>query len=147
MIVNMLKCRGGTLIPSSDLDVDKMSRLKSGDIYPVTFKLSRNPRFHGKVFAFFNFCFDHWDGSQVLEHGSQQAQFDRFRKDLTILAGYYEQSVRLNGDIRTEAKSLSFGGMEQEEFEQCYIALTNAACKHIFHTTDEATYNKLIGFF
>jgi len=142
-----MKLQGGVLIPASDRDEAKLTRFKTNEQYEIEIKLTRNPQFHKKVFSFLNFCYEHWDGDRVLGHGTPEAQFDRFRKDLTILAGYYEQSIRLNGEIRTEAKSLSFGNMKPEEFEEFYIAVTNAACKHIFHTTDEATYNKLIGFF
>lgn len=47
-----------------------------------------------------------------------------------------------------EAKSLSYGNMEQDEFEECYSALINAAIKHVFqNTTDEQIINKLMGFF
>lgn len=38
--------------------------------------------------------------------------------------------------------------MEQDEFEECYSALINAAIKHVFqNTTDENILNRLMGFF
>lgn len=78
----------------------------------------------------------------------ESSQFDRFRKDLTILAGFYEQTVRLNGEVRTEAKSLAYGNMEQEEFERCYSSLINAAIKHVFAgTKDTNILNQLYSFF
>jgi len=78
----------------------------------------------------------------------EATQFDRFRKDLTILAGFYEQTVRLNGEVRTEAKSLSYASMEPDEFERCYNAMINAAIKHVFgRTTDQNVLNQLYAFF
>lgn len=78
----------------------------------------------------------------------EASQLDRFRKDLTILAGFYEQTVRLNGEIRTEAKSLAYGNMEPDEFERCYNAMINAAIKHLFNgTKDRNTLNQLQSFF
>lgn len=78
----------------------------------------------------------------------EATQFDRFRKDLTILAGFYEQTVRLNGDIRTEAKSLAYANMDPDEFERCYSALINSAIKHVFAgTRDENILNRLQNFF
>ena len=75
-------------------------------------------------------------------------QFDRFRKDLTILAGFYHSTTRLNGDTRIEAESLSFATMEQDRFEQVYKALIQAAMKHIFGRDDDsAIYNRLVRFF
>ena len=69
------------------------------------------------------------------------------RKDLTILAGFYEQSYRLDGSIRTEAKSLAFENMNEETFTECYHAVINAAMKHIFKENDENIYNQLMNFF
>ena len=143
----MVKNAGGLLVPASDLEADRMSRFKTGSLYEIDIKLSRNPGFHAKVFAFFNFCFEHHDFSAVGEFYCPKAHFEMFRNDLTIFAGYYDVCPRLDGTIKAKAKSLAFGNMEQEEFEQCYIALTNAAMKHIFKSADENTYNQLIRFF
>lgn len=78
----------------------------------------------------------------------EHSQFDRFRKDLTILAGFYVQTVRLNGEVRTEAQSLAYASMEQEKFERVFNALINAAIKHVFAgTTDPAILNRLQSFF
>jgi hypothetical protein len=145
--VTVLKTAGGNLFPATDEDADKLTRFKTGEHYEIEIKLSRNPAFLRKVMAFFKFCFEYWDGESVLEYTETPEQFDRFRKDLTILAGFYVQTTRLNGDTRLEAESLSFASMSEERFQQCYIALTNAAMRHIFKTADELTYNKLIGFF
>ena len=35
--------------------------------------------------------------------------FDRFRKDLTVLSGFYNATYTFRGDVRLEPKSLSFG--------------------------------------
>ncbi len=144
-----IKQAGGVLVPASDAEADKMTRYKTGEACEAEIKLWRNPQFHRKVFAFFGFCFQYWSGDKAgLEHMDEQSQFNRFRKDLTILAGYYEQTVRLNGEIRTEAQSLAYGNMEQEEFEKVYSALINAALKHIFgKTKDQNIINQLQAFF
>lgn len=143
----MFKSAGGNLFPSHDMDAEKLTKFKTGEHYEIDIKKVRNPAFLRKTMVFFHFCFDHWDGSKVHEFCSEIEQFDRFRKDLTILAGFYVQTTRLNGELRTEAESLSFASMNEERFQECYSALINAALRHIFKTTDELTYNKLIGFF
>jgi len=78
---------------------------------------------------------------------NESKQFDVFRQNLTVLAGYYDQLYTIKGEVRIEAKSLSYGSMSQDEFEDCYSALISAAIKHIFQTTDESTYNQLLSFF
>ncbi|WVH05527.1 hypothetical protein KKJFFJLC_00050 [Vibrio phage vB_VpaS_PGB] len=143
----MIKEPGGVFRPATDEDVELTTKFKTHEYYEVEIKLVRNPAFLRKAMAFFRFCFDHWSGSNVHEFCSEKEQFDRFRKDLTILAGFYVQSVRLDGTMRTEAESLSFASMSEERFQECYSALIQAALKHIFKTYDENTYNQLLSFF
>lgn len=149
MQIEMIKLPGGIFHPADDRDAERVKRFKNNEIYKLEIKLTRNPHFHKKVFAFFNFCFAHWSADRTpLANADEATQFDRFRKDLTILAGFYEQTVRLNGDIRTEAKSLAYANMESEEFERCYKSLINAAIKHVFAgTRDQNILNQLYSYF
>ena len=133
------------MIPASDMEAERLTKFKTGELYEMEIKNSRNPQFHRKVFAFFNFCFSYWRDDR--EFLSEQAQFDCFRDNLTVLAGYYHTLVNLKGETRIEAKSLSFAAMTQEEFERLYTALINAASKHIFGGADKETEDKLLSFF
>ena len=145
MKIEMLKMPGGMLCPASDMELEKLNKFKTGGQYIIDIKRTRNPKFHGKVFTFFTFCFQYWKGDN--EFQSESKQFDVFRNHLTVLAGFYDSFVGITGDVRIEAKSLSFSSMEQEEFEQCYSALINAAMKHIFKTADDNKLNQLMSFF
>lgn len=145
MKINMIKHPGGILSPATDLDNDSMTKFKTGETYEIDIKQVRNPSFHRKVFAFFNFCFTHWRCDR--EFLNESKQFDVFRQNLTVLAGYYDQLYNIKGELRIEARSLSYGSMSQDEFEGCYSALIQAALKHIFKTADESTYNQLLRFF
>lgn len=148
MKLEFIKQAGGVLVPASDLVSDKMTKFKTNGLYEVEIKRQRNPDFHRKVFAFFGFCFEHWCGDQVVENMDLPAQFDVFRKQLTCLAGFYDQYYKIGGGVRVEAKSLSYGNMDQAAFEECYSALINAAIKHVFQNTrDEQILNRLQGFF
>ena len=150
MKISMIKHPGGVLIPASDMEQEKLTRFRSGELYHAEIKRHRNPQHHRKVFAFFNFCFAHWSASSTdLKFMDEAAQFDTFRNNLTCLAGpaYRVETYGIKGSVRIEAKSISFSSMDQAEFEQLYSALINAALKHIFLTTDENTYNQLLSFF
>ncbi len=149
MQIDLVKHPGGVFSPANETDLERLQRFKNGETYVAEIKLTRNPAFHRKVMAFFGFCFAHWCANKAgLEHMDEHSQFDRFRKDLTILAGFYVQTVRLNGEVRTEAQSLAYANMEQEKFERVYKALINAAIKHVFAgTTDPAILNRLQSFF
>lgn len=148
MEISMVKGANGVFVPAFEHDLPRLTKFKNGEMYAFNIKLSRNPSFHRKMFAFFKFCFDHWCANKAgLENMDEYSQFDRFRKDLTILSGFYEQTVRLNGEVRTEAKSLAYGDMESDEFERCYHAIVNAALKHIFRGCSGITESRLLSFF
>lgn len=149
MIIEMVKMVGGSFAPADEMFLPVLQGFKNGEVYQVEIKRSRNPAFHRKVFAFFKFCFNHWSAENTeLEFQSEVKQFDTFRKNLTVLAGFKEITYTIDGRMRIEAQSLSFANMEQDEFEQCYSALINAAIKHIFgNTKDENIINQLYAFF
>lgn len=145
MKINFVKHPGGTLTPASEIEAGRMDRFKTGDTYEVSIVLRRNPKLHGKMFAFFNFCFQYWTGDNNFTN--EAAQFDVFRNNLTVLAGFYDKFYTIAGEVRIEAKSLAYDKMEPEEFEQCYNAQINAAMKHIFRPEDTHIYNQLMSFF
>ena len=144
----MMKFNGGILSPLNDEVTEKMAKFKNGEAYEIDIKLSRNPAFLRKAFAFFNFCYEHWDGSMAHPDLEPKALLDRMRKDMTIMAGYYHVVVNLKGELRKEAKSLSFGSMTEDEFRDCYSSLINVAIRTIFRGMDsEAINSKLLEFF
>ena len=149
MQFDLVKHPGGVFSPAHDIDLERLQRFKNGEMYTAEIKLSRNPQFHRKVMAFFGFCFQHWNAEKSgLGNADERTQFNRFRKDLTILAGFYDTFVNIRGEVRAEAKSIAYANMQQDEFEELYNALINAAIKHVFgQTKDENILNQLQSFF
>lgn len=149
MQIDLVKHPGGVFSPVNDSDLERLHRFKNGETYTADIKLTRNPKFHRKVMAFFGFCFSHWCADRAgLGSADETTQFNRFRKDLTILAGFYDTVTNIRGEVRAEAKSLSYAQMEQEEFERCYSSLINAAIKHVFAgTKDPQILNQLQSYF
>ncbi|MCQ9124339.1 DUF1367 family protein [Rodentibacter heylii] len=145
----MMKLPGGVFSPANETEAEALQKFRNGEQYEIEIKQARNPQFHRKVFAFFNFCFEHWAADKTAwQYFDERKQFDTFRKNLTVLAGYKEVTYTLDGSLRVEAQSLSYGNMEQGEFEQCYSALINVALKHVFgNTIDENVINQLYAFF
>jgi len=124
---------------------DKVSAESLPPMFIAKISSARNPQFHKKVFAFFKFCFDHWASDRELMN--EAGQFDVFRKHLTVLAGYYDSFHGIKGDVRIEAKSLSYASMNPEDFKNCYTALINAAVRHIFVGCGDDVEQKLMSFF
>lgn len=146
MKINVEKVQGAKLVAFDDFAIEELNKFKTGGVYEVEIKRHRNPDFHRKVFQFFQFCFHYWKGDY--EFQSEAKQFDVFRKELTISAGFYEAFYNIKGEVRVEAKSLSYGSMEQSEFEECYSALIGAAMRDIFAGSDDPNiYNQLLSYF
>jgi len=114
-------------------------------VFVAKYTASRNPQFHAKVFVFLKFCFDHWASDR--QFMDEAGQFDVFRRNLTVLAGFYDSYHTISGEVRIEAKSLSYARMNEEEFKQCYTALINAAVRTIFKGCGKSIEDKLISFF
>lgn len=149
MKFSMTKLAGGVWVPASDNDAERLKRFPSGEDFEVEIKLPRNPKFHRKGFALLNFIYHYWCANKAgIEFLGNAAQFDVFRKQLTILAGYRKEVVNLrNLQVSYEAESLSFANMDDEEFEGWYNAVVNTSLCHIFGpNVDENTINQLWSF-
>lgn len=140
---NLIKQPGGIFIPANDIEAERLSRLKTGLTFKVDIKQSRNQKFHGKVFAFFTFCYEHYFNEGIC---GNVEQFDWFRKELVKAAGFYIEIKTRKGIIK-EAKSLSYEKMSQEEFENCYKALIKVAMLTVFKGCDDSMYDRLYSFF
>ncbi|WP_336804059.1 DUF1367 family protein [Erwinia aphidicola] len=149
MKITFIKLHGGVLSPIDECEAERLKRFKNGEAYEAEITLRRSPEFHRKVMAFFGFCFEHWCADRAgIGNADEHTQRTRFRKDLTILAGFYDTVVNIRGEVRAEAKSLAYSNMDQEEFERCYSSLINAAIKHVFAgTRDPNILNQLRSYF
>lgn len=111
------------LQPASEGDAVLLTKIKTGETVKLKLTRVRNVQFHRKFFALLNFGFDYWQPEPMeIEGIVAEKNFERFRKDVIVLAGFYEPNYRLNGDVRFEAKSISFGSMSEDEFEKLYSA-------------------------
>lgn len=136
----VIKTPQGALIPADSQTAERLSKIKSGRALRATYTQMRNAGFHRKWWALVGFAFDHWEPAELdgprWKGVMPEKSLDRFRKDLTILAGHYEASYRLDGSVRIEAKSISFARMDQEAFERLYSDTINAVLKHVLTNYD-----------
>lgn len=115
------------LMPAHQSDLDEVKKLPAYQPIRVKVQRIRNPDHHRKYFALLNLAYDYWEP----ENQVGEKNFDRFRKDVIILAGFYERYVRLDGSTRIEPKSISFGSMEQDEFEELYSKTIDVIIKYV----------------
>lgn len=134
------KAANGALVPVDPQAAEYISKLKMGQGVKCKVTKVNNPAFHRKMMVLFNVAFEAWE-PEVKEYKGQPVQknFERFRKDLTILAGFYETTINLKGEIRLEAKSLSFENMEQDEREKVYSAVIDVVLAKVLtnYTRDD----------
>lgn len=122
----LMKVAGGVLAPVDQQGIDYLSKLKLGAGVKVKATRHNNVRFHKKMFALLGLAFDAWEAPPLIHKGEPITKnIDQFREDLTILAGFYESAIRLDGSIRFTAKSWSFEKMGDEEKERLYNAIIN----------------------
>lgn len=128
----LTKTPSGALAPADGPSADYVGKMKLGAGLRGEFKRARDILKHRRMWALFNFAFDMWDAPQLEYQGLPVAkQLDRFRKDVTILAGYFEAVTNLRGEVRLEAKSIAFANMAQDEFDTLYRAVLNVVWERI----------------
>ena len=107
--------------------------VKLGSAVHGDFKRVRNAAFHRKYMALLNIGFDNWEPGEIdSKYGVPQKNFDRFRKDIAILCGYYDIVVRLDGTTRPEAKSISFAKMDDDTFADLYSKTIDVLLKNVY---------------
>lgn len=128
----------GALVPQRDEDAERIRRYKVGATIRCTTTEMRNGKFHKKWFALAKFAFDIWSetcpeaefkGLPVLP------EFERFRRDLVVMAGFYRPVWAANGDLRVEPESLSWGSMDADRFDALYSATIDAVLSKVLAGT------------
>ena len=128
------------LLPADPPTWEWYQKLKVGQVISQESKKVRNPKFFRKYFALLNIGFDSWEPGEIgSKYGTPEKNFDRFRKDVAILSGYYDIVVRLDGSTRPEAKSISFASMEEETFADLYSKTIDVFLKYIYKNNKDMT--------
>jgi len=119
-------------IPNSSETDDWYRSIKLGQVIHGEFRKMRNAGFHRKFFALLDLAFEYWEPGEInSKYGVPEKNFERFRKDLIILAGYFHLVIRLDGTTRPEADSISFAKMDNDEFQKLYSNVLNVILKKI----------------
>lgn len=123
------------LVPADDETRQWFGKLRMGAAVAARVSQTRNPLFHRKMFALMQLAFEHWsDTAPAVQFRGETVRpdFERFRKDVTILAGKFHTVVNIKGELRIEADSLAYGKMNNEEFEQLYSSILGVLMTRVF---------------
>ena len=140
------------LVPHDEAAAVFIQKMKAGELTHADFKRVRNYKFHKKYFALLDFAFEQWEprGNLTYKGMPVAKNKDRFRKDLIILAGFYDSTVNIRSEVRLEAKSISFSQMDEIEFEALYsttidVILSRILTKYTRQDLDNVI-NQLLAF-
>jgi hypothetical protein len=138
MEILLTKGPGGALIPLDDDEAAKLGRIKTGGVVRADVSQMRNGAFFRKWWVLAKYAFDLWSETvEPIEYKGQPVlpEFQRFRKDLTILAGHYTPVFNARGELRLEAKSIAWANMAEDEFERLYSATIDVILRKILSGT------------
>lgn len=123
MEVVFIKAPNGALIPMNEAEAEKLKRIKGQSVVRADIAVMRNGRFFNKWFSLAQFAYGLWEETvEPVEYRGQKVRpsFDKFRKDLTILAGYWHPVFNIDGTFKVEADSIAWANMDEETFARMY---------------------------
>jgi hypothetical protein len=133
--LHLVKTPELALVPATEEDTELMHRFKQGTVYRMELAEMRNGRFFRKWWALAKIAFDIWAATVPAEEYRGipvLPDFDRFRKDLTIMAGFFRPVWSARSDaagvmeLRIEPESLQWSKMTEQRFEKLYSATIDA---------------------
>jgi len=148
--INYIKNQQG-LIPANEEDWEAHNRFKLGALVKGEFTETRNAAFNRKFHAMLNVGYEAFEPAEInCKYGIPEKNREQFRKDVTIKAGYYILTARIDGTYAVEAKSIKFGRMKQDEFEKLYSNVANVLLGSVLtnYTKDDLdnVVNQILGF-
>ncbi len=133
--ITLMKLPGNLFQPATPEDAKKCERFRTGDCMTLKYSKKRNGQFFRKWHSLVQYAFDVWESPEEMELNgrmvSVEKNYDRFRKDVTMRAGYYHFVTTIAGDLRAEADSIAWGSMDEDTFIDLYDATVSALLKWV----------------
>jgi len=118
--------------------------LKNNEIVKVKFVRPRDYEKHKKYFALLNIGFDAFEPNTKHKGVLVEKNFERFRNEIAILSGHYDVVVSLDGKLKLEAKSISFGKMSEQDFIDLYNKSVNVILQKVLTTYTREDLNEVV---
>ena len=134
------KLPNGTLSPDDAATIEWLQKIKTGTAVGADMKRIRNYKFLRKWFDLVHYAFDIWEPAE----GMPEKNFERFRKEVTMLSGYAHEVPSIKGGTRWEADSISFSQMDEETFDALYEATIRALLKFVLRNYTRADVDRVL---
>lgn len=118
----------GDLRPVTDEDRGELRKIGKGRVVRVKATRVRNPQFHAKFFALLRAGFANQDCYE---------QFEAFRREVTILSGFYNLHYHVDGSVDFVPASVAFHRMDEDEFERLFSAAIDVILQHFVSGMDD----------
>lgn len=114
--------------------------MEAGEFFRLKYWQEPDPVLHRKLMALFRLGFDAWEpehGRKRLKYKGQpiEKNFDQFRKEILIQAGFYNAYYDAKGRVHLEAKSLAFGKMTDDEKQKALNAVVDVMLRKVLPST------------
>jgi hypothetical protein len=120
----------GGFEPADEPSREAWKRYKLGESYRADVVKPRNYKFHKLCFALLTLTFE----NQEQYH---ENQFKSFRRAVALKAGHYDEYIDLDGELRQDARSLSYDELDDLEFEALFPKMMDV-CARILHNMNKA---------
>jgi hypothetical protein len=138
--IQVIRTADGGIQPFRDEDKENLKHLPMGKPLRAEIKVMHNYKFHCKLMALFQFAYWNWAPDYTnFKDRTANKSFENFRRDIVVLAGYYEVIHSMNGKgFRLEAWSLKYSKMDDPMKEKVYNACAQVILSKIMpHYTIE----------
>ena len=143
MDIYLTKDDQGRFLPAFNTDHDLSKKIKTGEIVKVAMTRPRNPGFHRKFMAMIKMFHDNLPE----ELDNQIPTFNNMLDVVKVLAGHYTILHFPDGTISKVPKSISFGSMDDLEFEEFYSKSLDVGLKHFLIGMDPRELeNEILNF-
>lgn len=130
MKILLTKRLGGLLAPGDQQAEEALKKIGQGELMQCEIKRPRNLSFHRKYFALLTLVF---------QNQEKYEDFEAFRAEVTMRAGWWEEHKHLSGKISFFPKSISFAKMDENDFSKLYDKTIDVLLEHFLPGTPRET--------
>ena len=136
---------GGFAIDEVANEPNAFKGVSVGQIIKVDFTAKpMNLKFFRKFFALLQIGFDAFEPNTTYKGVAVEKNFNQFREDVIIQAGFYTVTSDLNGRIRLKADSISWAKMKPEDFDDLYNKSVNVVLQKVLTNYTRADLDHVV---
>lgn len=121
-----------------DSDAEVAIRIPIGECIKAKFVKSRNVKHHKKFFAMLQMTIDNMPETMPNQYQDVNLLLDEIKFQI----GHFEMHHTLGGKDYYKVKSISFGKMDQIQFDEFYNKAVDVVLKYFLKEIDKETFEK-----